>query len=62
MNREVSIWLLLAARATGTGNLPTANSYINGAGIPQIDANGPVDVRTTTGNCPVTIWTYGYIT
>ncbi len=29
-----------------TGNLPTANSYINGAGIPN----------------SVTIWTYGYVT
>ena len=42
-----------------TGNLLTANSYIKGAGILQLDANSPVDVRTTTGNCTVTIWTYG---
>ncbi len=45
-----------------TGNLPTANGYLNGAGILQLDANGLVDVRTTTGNCTVTIWTYGYVT
>jgi hypothetical protein len=44
------------------GNLLKANSYINGAGILQLDANGPVDVRATTGNCTVTIWTYGYVT
>jgi hypothetical protein len=62
MNLEVSIWLLMAARSTGTGNLLTANSYTNGTGILQLDANGPVDVRTTTGNCTVTIWTYGYVT
>jgi hypothetical protein len=44
-----------------TGNLPTANSYINSVGILLLNANGPVDVRTTTGNCTVTIWTYGYV-
>ncbi len=27
----------------------------NGAGILQLDANGQVDVRATTGNCTVTI-------
>jgi len=61
MNLEVSIWLLMATRSMGIGNLPTANSYLNGAGMPQLDANGPVDVRTTTGNCTVTIWTYDYV-
>ena len=34
----------------------------NGAGILQLDANGQVDVRATTGNCTVTIWTYSYTT
>ncbi len=45
-----------------TGNLQTANGYLNGAGILQLDANGQADVRATTGNCTVTIWTYGYVT
>jgi len=65
MNTEASIWLLMAATSTShmsTGNLQTANGYLNGAGILQLDANGQVDVRTTTGNCVVMIWTYGYVT
>ena len=58
MNTETSIWLLMAATSTNhmsTGNLQTANGYLNSAGLLQLDANGQVDVRATTGNCMVTI-------
>lgn len=43
------------------GNLPAANAYLNGVGILQLDANGQIDIRATTGNCTVTVWTYGYV-
>jgi len=45
-----------------TGNLPTANGCLNSVGILQLDANDQVDMRATTGNCTVVVWTYGYVT
>jgi hypothetical protein len=43
------------------GNLPAAGATINGTGILAVDANGQIDIKANTGNCTVTLYTYGYI-
>jgi hypothetical protein len=43
------------------GNLPAANATLNGVGIVPVDASGQIDIKANTGNCTVTLYTYGYI-
>jgi hypothetical protein len=43
------------------GNIQLANAYVNGCGILQVDSAGKIDIKASTGDCTVTLYTYGYI-
>jgi hypothetical protein len=43
------------------GNLPAANSYVNGGGLLQLDSNGKIDIKANNGNCTVNFYTQGYV-
>lgn len=43
------------------GNLPAANAYVNENGILPISSSGQVDIKANSGDCVVTLYTYGYI-
>lgn len=43
------------------GNEQVASQSINGNAIVPVDGNGQIDVKANTGNCTITLYTYGYI-
>lgn len=43
------------------GNTSVASQNVGGNAILPVDANGQVDVKANTGNCTVTMYTYGYV-
>ncbi len=43
------------------GNLASANGFVNGGGLLQLDANGQIDVRANGGSCTVSLYTHGYV-
>ncbi len=44
------------------GNIPVANSTINGMGQLSVDTTGRIDIKANTGTCTLTFYTYGYTT
>lgn len=42
------------------GNIPIANSTVDGLGLLPIDTTGRIDIEANTGTCVVTLYTYGY--
>ncbi|MEO9028315.1 MAG: hypothetical protein ABI413_05825 [Ktedonobacteraceae bacterium] len=63
----VGAWIGIAPHGGATGNYfvvgnePTANLSINGNAIMPIDAAGKIDIQANTGNCTVSLYSYGYI-
>ncbi|HEY0756886.1 MAG TPA: hypothetical protein VGD98_23235 [Ktedonobacteraceae bacterium] len=43
------------------GNLSAANATMRGNGIIGLDPSGQIDIKANTGNCTVSLWTYGYL-
>jgi hypothetical protein len=43
------------------GNEQVANQSVNGNALLPVDASGQIDVKANTGNCVVTLYTYGYV-
>ncbi len=43
------------------GNIPTANGYLNGCGILQLDSAARFDIQANNGACTVTLYVHGYI-
>lgn len=43
------------------GNLYAANATHRAAGIVPVDVNNSIDIKANTGNCTVSLWTYGYV-
>lgn len=43
------------------GNLQVASQSVNGNALVPLDSNGQLDVKANTGNCTVTLYTYGYV-
>ena len=42
------------------GNIPIANSTIDGLGQIPLDTIGRIDIKANTGTCTLTLYTYGY--
>jgi len=64
---SVGAWLGIAPHggAPGSyfvlGNEMVANQSVNGNAVLPLDANGQIDIQANSGNCTLTLWTYGYI-
>ncbi len=43
------------------GNLAVSNGYVDATGIVAVDGNLQIDIRANSGNCTVTLYTYGYV-
>lgn len=43
------------------GNLPAASATHRAVGIVPLGASNQIDIKANTGNCTVTLWTYGYV-
>jgi hypothetical protein len=43
------------------GNIPSANAFVNGGGLVQLDSQGRIDIKANGGACTVTLYTHGYV-
>lgn len=43
------------------GNIVSANEHLNAGGLISLNSQGQLDIKAYTGNCTITLSTYGYV-